>query len=415
MKSLPLSPQRPAWPWAAFAIVALPRAAHAVWEVVPEVGIAMEASDNILVDSTVERSASRTVVELGLTLSNASEKGEFLVSPRIAADAYADSDDEQFETEDQYLILRGSRNWQTGSVGFQSSLAKESVLTAEFASGIPEDPDAPDPIDIDTGRIDFVNEKQRRNFHAGNVGFNLSERSDLRFDLQRYDVEYSLQEGSANRSSFDTTTLSMALDRHPNERDDITARVFVSEYTASFNDNATDSVGMEGAFSRALSQTWTFTVSAGVQRSEFEFVNPGTPARVVSADTDYLLGLRFRKRAERSAWNFDFAHTVDPNGSGFLAVRDEARIYFEQQVRPRLTARIGGVLFRSESVGSISGFDDRDYMRLELDFEWAMRQTLFLMFGADIKQQEFRSDGSNATSNSAFIGIQYRGLSRRNR
>ncbi len=414
MKSLPRPPQRTAWPWAALAIAAVPLASHAVWDTVPELGMAVETSDNILVDSVQERSASRSVFEAGVRFSNISERGQFIVEPSVSADAYTDSDDEQFETENRYLTLIGSRNWQTGSIGFASSMVEESVLSAEFASGIPDDPNAPTQIDIDTGRIDFANEKQRRNIHVGNVNFELSERTDLGFQIQRYDVAYTVQEGSVNRSNFDNTTFSMYLNRHPNERDDVTARVFVSEYTASFNDNATDAVGLEGTFSRDLSETWTFSLSAGVQRSEFEFetVTAGTPRRVVSADTDYLLGLRFRKRAERSTWNFDFTHTVDPNASGFMAVRDEAQIYFEQQVQPRLTARIGGVLFRSESVGSLTGFDDRDYIRFETNFEWAMRRTLFLTFGLDLKRQEFRSDNTNATSNSATVGIQYRGLSR---
>jgi len=379
---------------------------------VPDLSVLVESTDNVLVDSDGEESASRTVLDLGVTLSNFTQRGEVVVEPRLTSDYFAKSQHRDLETEDKYLDLRGNYTWQKLGVGFSTAYSNESTLRAEFASAVPGDPDLEEPVDVDTGRL-ALNETRTYLANRVNVDFLLSQRSSLGLELRQAEVSYSEQSLLRDfRSDFDDTSIAVLLRRQTNQRNQISARLFVSEYSAKANANETDSVGLSGTFTRPFTQTWTFDLSAGVQRSDFRFRLPGTTDFIDNADTNYTFGMGLRKRGQRSLWTISMNRSLDPNSAGHVVVRDQLRAYLQRQLTPRLGGQFGVRWFSYEALDEARSDDDRTYARAELTFEYTLKRTLFLFFGMDGLNQKYEGeDAANATS--LFVGLTYRGLSRR--
>jgi hypothetical protein len=185
----------------------------------------------------------------------------------------------------------------------------------------------------------------------------------------------------------------------------------VESYEADVNQNVTDTVRIEATFTRPVTELWTFSLAAGVLRSDFEFVDDNQ--QLTDSTTDYTMRvLRKRTSAEDE---INLSRNVYPSSSGFSSVRREVVMYFDHALTQRLNARVGIRLNETTSLGDVSQQNDRDYARAEVGFQWALKPVLFLDAGYNYTAQEFTNSllGEKTDSQAIFIGLRYRGLSRR--
>ena len=398
------------------AWLALPASVHAAWETVPEVTLFAESDDNVLLDPVAEQSASRMALDAALRLSNFNERGNVFIEPRFVTDAYSGDDTDEFESDELFFNAGGDYRWRTVGAGFRSRYSDQSVLNSEFVGVAPGDPDldpGDDFVDPDTGRVETFSEDRELFDIRGNLDFQISERNELRIEMRRQSVDYSGSQQSSFRSDFDDSSVALALIRQSDDRNTITARMIVSEFNADSTGNATDSFGLEGIFARTLGPTLRLMITAGVQRNEFSFIQQPSLTRVENADTHSTFGVRLRKRAERANWNVDYSQRVQPNGNGYLVVRDNIRAYGDYQFSPRLTFQFGIRYTTTEPVGTNAQIK-RDYTRAELGVEWALKETMILFAGYNGIDQEF-GPADQAASNSFLVGLTYRGRSRQGR
>jgi hypothetical protein len=398
------------------AVALLPLTVHAAWETVPLLSLRAENDDNLLRDATEQQQASRVVLEGSATLSNFNERGEISVTPRFTSDAYSGGDTSQYESTDLFFDARGRREWRVASGGFRSRYSNQIVLNSEFADTVPGDDIDDDFVDPDTGRLTFFSQDRELFDIQGTLDFRLTEQNVVQFEIDRQDVAYSGVDIFTGRSDFDNTAISAGLRRLVDERNTVSARITVSQFYADRNDNTTDSVAVEGTFTRPLAPTWTLELAAGVQRSEYSFLTlEPNIIRVQNAAATPTFSIGFRKREQITQWNIFVAHRAQPNGNGFLVVRDELRANVVRQLSERLTARFGARLSTTKTLDDVRQRDDRDYNRFEASLEWAVRQTVFMVVGYDRIEQEFTAENAGAAnSNMFYVGIRYQGRSRQN-
>jgi hypothetical protein len=391
-------------------------AANADWEVVPDIEMTLEARDNPRLNEgqlvANDDASSRMLFDGRFAASNVSERGEMFIQPRLRLDAYTDADDDELESDDYFFDMRGRRRWETASAGFFSYFSRESILHSEILEPAPIDPDVEEPVDADTGQLVQLDEHRNRLTLGPYVDVQISERSTLTFDARHIDVDYS---GTPvlGRTDFDDTRFSTGISRKIDDRNRAGAKLFVQDFEADATQNQTDTLGLEGTFSRIISEIWTFTLATGVQRSDITFLN-SVGVFDDEVETNYTLGLGFRKRADRSRLNLDIRRLIDPNSSGFLEQRNEFRMSMRRQMNQRL---IGGFGFRAIDTNAVT--DElpvltRDYARIGLSLEWALSRQWGLRLGYDGIYQKFQDQTRDETSNSVSVGLNYRGLSRTN-
>src|SRR5690606_13296024 len=147
----------------------------------------------------------------------------------------------------------GSYLWQSTEAGFRLDYSSQSVRTAEVLEAVPIDPDLEDPIDTETGELVRLDQDRRQALFSPYVDFGLSERSRMRLELRHIDVSYSGEEVSG-RSDFDDTRFSVAVARELGALSALSVGIATSRFKADRTQNETDSVALEGSYTRTLSQ-----------------------------------------------------------------------------------------------------------------------------------------------------------------
>jgi hypothetical protein len=395
-----------------------PAPARAAWDVVPAAGLSAETEENPLLNPDILRTNMSTATSLvmgaGATIANFNERGFLSVEPSVVVYRYSDSTYSSLDGNDSFFRASGEYRWQTVSAGFNSNYSRERLLSSELVDVDPDgDPDTDDPDTGDTGRLVFIDEHRERFYANPYVRFRVSERNSLQFDVTTYDVAYSGGD-LAFRTGYENTRFSAGIYRNPDERNLVSAVMSVETYQADGTRNTTDTVTIEGAFARPLTELWTLNLAAGVLRSEFEYL-ANTQQVTARATTDYTMRVGMRRRAQRSRMNLDFVRNVYPSASGFSSIRRELRMYYDRTLTQRVTARFGVRLNETKSLGDVNIQDNREYARAEIDFEWALKPVLFLQAGFGYTAQDFTEDliPQKADSNSIYVGMTYRGLSRR--
>lgn len=394
--------------------------AQAAWETVPDLTMYVATNDNLLLGQNNKVSASSVTADLGVEFAKLAERSTLMFSPRIVADAYPDKAAKSYQTVDKFFDAKGTYNWQRVGIGFRTYYSDEIFINSELAPVTPNDPNVDPGQDITdtdpgTGRLTFFDNTRKRLDYYGNLDFRFTERNQFRFDVQRQDISYS-GTPTSDQKNFVNTIGGVSLTRNIDPRNRVTARLTVSEFSSPSNRNTTNTVGLSGSFSRPLTQTWSMFLSAGVQRSDFDYVNT-TLTRIKNADTSPQFSLGFRKRAERTSWNLDFTDSTYASGNGYVGVRKEFRAYVTREFRERLSGTFGTRIARLGDLSNARTQDNRNYRAFGINFDYALKQTLALTFGYEYVDTNFYNDVGTATgpSNTIRVGVSYRGRSRRDR
>lgn len=395
--------------------------AWADWEAVSDVEMGVESNDNPrlgqrgdLLDPNVpdDHTSVRMYTDALVDLRNSGPRGNVYLRPRVRLDTYADEVDDDLQRDDIYLNSRASYDWTRTSAGLRANFARESILSAETPEAGIVDPDdviTDPPIDTETGNLLLLNEHRSTALLAPFASFEISERSDVTLEATYLDVAYSGPQ-LPGRSDFTNTRLALGIGRSIDDRTRAEARLLAGTFEADFVGNQTDIVGVEGTFRRTLSESWSFFLSTGLQRSEFSFVDAIGNARIENASSDFTYALGFRKRAIQSTLNVDIQRLLAPNGVGFLVERNEFRVNYERRMTERLT---GGVAVRYIEVGALEGGGaTRDFSRIDLNLEWAFTQTWSLNTALGAMDQQFGGPRADGDANIFTVGVVYRGLSR---
>jgi hypothetical protein len=396
----------------AFALAAAIRPAAAAWDIVPVVSLTAESDDNVRLDPGDQPTSTRTAVDARLRITDFSEKGEAFIEPRIVADAYADDRDESLENTDLFLRTHARRTLERASFEFNSDYRNQSVLRSEFDDALDDELGIGDlDIETDAGTVGPSDDERERFALAMQGGYELSDRTILGLETQWIDVGYSNPAASA-RSDFDSATLGMSLTRSVDERNDMIARIYGTDYSAARNDNESQSLGVEATFLRPLTETLSFSLQVGVVRTEFSFIDSGTD-RTTGTSNGFTFGFDVEKRTEQTTFTVSAGRSVSPSTLGFLAPRDDIALSVRHRVTPRI--RISGGLRAAEiDVTSGASAVPRDYFRATLEVDWQLNQRWTVLGGYDRVSEQFGSGAAGeAESNAIFAGIRFQGMSRR--
>lgn len=386
--------------------------ANAAWDFVPQVGLLVDSNDNPRLEPTSDANeAARTVIDARATLTNFGERGNIFVEPRVRASSYVDEDDEELDNEDIFIRSYGQYGWQTVTSGFYAEFRERSIQSSEFRSATPEDPDLPPPPDLGTGELTFVNQEQDSTWFAPFLDYELSNRSKLRFELQSMDVSYSGPQ-TRDRGDFTNDRLYAGIVRQVDERTEVSARVFTGNFEGDVSRNTTDSAGVEGRFTRPISEIWSFSFGAGVQRSDFRFFDDND-VLVDNASSNVVADVEFRQRSELRNLNVRLAREIYPSGDGFLSEVTQLSMYVDQQFTQTVSGRFGILYDDISTLDEVRTLNERDYTRVDIEFRWAMARRLSLVAGYQLTAQAFGNQSdSDSDSNAIYFGITYRGLSR---
>ena len=390
--------------------------AQADWEAIPDITVEAEMNDNPALNTTgttdtqLIDEATRLLADAAVRIRNAAPRGEISFEPRVRGDVYAEEEARVLESTDFFLRSNGVQRGQTVRLGYSADIARERIVGVEFLDTLPTDPVADDPSAIATTQVG-INELRTRVGIAPYIEIAMNSRSTVILDGYLVDVDYSSDQ-VAGRTDFLDRALGGEYRRAlGDQRGTFGVRVFASGYEAAINANTTDTRGLELNYSRAMSELWSWEVSAGTQRSDFALNADGR--RVRGTDTTPTFALGVTKRGERSTMRSEVVRRMSPDALGFVAPRDELRVGWTRMMSARVNGRMALRAIDAEGIPTVVG-SDRQYGRLELAVDWALRPTWsFVASYAYAGAESEVTIGDPSESNALTLGIRYHGRSAR--
>jgi hypothetical protein len=383
------------------------REAHGATDIVPQIRITAEANDNprLRTDDTppeLRSSASRLLAEARIGVTKYTERNEGTFEAALRSDVYSKAVDEDLESTDLFLGGAGRWRFERSRLGIDGDVAREKITGTEF---IGDDSD----LDVDGVLLGF-NETRTRATVRPYTEIDFGERSRVRLDLRTMDVSYSDESPLSPRTDFTDWEAGGAYVRALNERADLATRVFGGRYEAADGRNITDTTGIELVLTRDLSDIWALTAGFGIERSDFAYVDA---AGIFFSGTDDngILDLSLRKQTERSVLELELSRRARPDSFGSVVIRNELAASLDRDLSPKVR---GGVVFRAIESDALDVIPDhREYGRLELRLQWAFRPLWSLVAGIEHSYWRNVDLGARANSDSATVGFNYRGRSRR--
>jgi hypothetical protein len=356
--------------------------AAAYWELVPEVstGFLHETNPRFTV---TEQDATGTFIDLKATGAYKTPQADFRLTPRIRKTDYLESN-KDLSDDDFYVDGGSSFRRSRFSIGVNGYFRDVGVRTSEFEAATPIDPDAEYQPSGASGRIGSADDSQTTWSVSPYLTYVLSPRNQLGLNLSTSDTEYSRAD---DRSYYDYTydSGSASLTHTLDAKNALTLRFNASTYTADAQigpfRNASDSYSLNVGYQRTLTPTWNGEIYLGTERSKIRvsglafdpltglpFCPPGG-CSLREDDQNFIGDLSLFRRAEKTNINFGISRFVAPQSNGTEYLSDQARIYVQQNLSPKLTANFALLGSEQTVLGGRERQEGR-YLTFDTSLRW---------------------------------------------
>jgi opacity protein-like surface antigen len=376
-------------------------AGAADWHVDPKITLNARSDDNHRLTDVpgAEVDVFGAELDAQLTLRAEAPRGYFRLIPRVRATFFPDDEDE--ETDNQFLRMDMERRGERSRAGFEANYARLETLGRYFpGAGIDDDDDLgePDPGD-DISRQTDVNRREQLDF-GPRVAFDLTERVALELDAGYQDVSYDEQVAD-EREDYSNVGGSVGLRFRTSPTRSIAIRAGAFSYEPE-DGSSTDAQSLNVEWSNQVSETSQVFVRGGASRVE---------SVDALGDSDWNNGFTggagVRWSFEVTQIFLDANRYMDPNASGRIVERDQVRFELRRQLSPYTTLKFNARGIRDGKTDSNDVFQDREYATAGVGFEWRMTQKFTLGGGYQYRWREYDGDPNDATSNEFFLGVTY--------
>ena len=381
-----------------FALAAS-QASAADWSFDPRLMLSYLYSDNYQLTDIPGGKVDVSGVELDAQLELRAEtpRSRFFLTPRLRSTFFPN--DESYEANDGFLFAL----WRYDAERTMASLRVDYSSMVTFGNYYPTDNVSGDDElgDRDPGIGIGVSERNRQDriLIRPNLTFDLTERQRLGLDLEYLNVTYDTQV-TGDREDFQNGLVALGYSYSLSETSSITARAGVSVFDPA-DDESTQAQGLNIEWRNRISDTAEVYARAGANRVESIRDDGGS-----AWDTGFAGGSGVRWAFQVTDIWLDVMTNLDPNSSGVIVNRSQARMLITRHLSPRTQVTIGGRIIADSGTGdSKDTFVDRTFATANVGFEWRFARTWALVASYEYMQQEYEDSVARAQANSLRLGI----------
>lgn len=377
-------------------------------QTIPTIELQAEQNDNFHLDpggGTTDTSGY--VADGSILFSIATPRGETLLLPRIRYQNFQDEND--LQRVETFFDADSTYRWERATFLLNASYSKRDVYNTETLSGEfdPNDPGSPD--NPESGSTTTGETRQLLQIRP-DYEYRLTERMSLGFEAAYQIANYSSAD-VVTKSDYDYGLVGTYLGWDASERGRFRAGAYASNFETDDATQKADAVGGELGYAFRWSQTDGIELTAFYERNDITEVTPFETLEETTSDVGGSL-IAYRK-LEISAWRVAASRRFVPTGDRGKSTIDEFRLQYDRDLSERLRFK-GAARYESRAgISDVSGSNDRDYARLDLDLKWFMTQTMYIGGGYSYIWQDRASDPTDADNNKFFIYFGYQGLARK--
>ena len=371
--------------------------ANAEWFFAPTLRAGGDFNDNPFQSIGTETpSESGYIAEASARFQYESQTSEFYIDPRVRTRNYGSNS--ELNSDDQFLRMEFNRDTPLTNFRIRTNYNRESVRTAERAD---TDFDIEDPDDIgniDTGRTDLRDRRERLQITPSFL-YRFTDVSAVSARLDYNDVRYD-EAFQGQLTDYADTRLELAYRRSWTPRNTAIIGASFRNYQTDQGNNETDGIGFNLGFDRQISQTTRFRATAGLEDTE-----------VLNADNEveWVANVSLARRLETTNLIVQYRRSIAASGSGRLGARDSVNLNFTRTLSDKISAGIGARVYETRAVGgNLAGFDERAYVQLRSQFTWFLTEAFSIEanYRYTFLDRESLNESSNA--NEITLWFSYR-------
>ncbi|MEO7775095.1 MAG: hypothetical protein ABIT36_12815 [Steroidobacteraceae bacterium] len=388
------------------------QSAQYFWEPSAEVIAEGYTNRDLLPDNSKSSSSSYGITAGGL-LGIATPRSTTSIAPAARYQKYPDRNDAS-DLEGGVEFLSGFRT-QRSRFEVSGSLQRRDVYNAELANPRFSDLNPSDPTAPTTGRIQGVGETRDAFIVRPRYSHAFTERFDLAVQAGYEKYKYSSDVVTALRD-YDYWTAGLYPSWALSRRTSLTGSIYAGRYAITDDSIKTDTTGASIGIKRELAQTFTFEISAVVERTQTDRLLQLSPAGAARfTESDSSVGGRFSlyRKGQVSDARIDISHLVSPTGAGGLYETDMAQLQYDRRLSPRLTLRSAAIYYSTSAVSAFDAAGESDYINAELSLRWNVTPAWYVFGGYRYVSQDDNGANGSVDNHTAFAGLGYKALSRR--
>jgi hypothetical protein len=184
---------------------------------------------------------------------------------------------------------------------------------------------------------------------------------------------------------------------------------FGSTYRAGNIDSTANSGGAELDFAHNWTPILRTTLALTYQYTK---TDQRTPVVYKNSDNAIGFSLETTYQLQTDQLRATLDRSLLPSSSGGLYETDEARVQYIHHFSELVVGNGAAVYLRTRDIGSSTPVDNRDYAAADVSLEWRFTQTVYIEGGYSFAWQKYLGVSGNATNNSFYVHLGYRGLPR---
>jgi hypothetical protein len=371
-------------------------AGAADWSVDPLVTLNADYDDNNRLTSVPQQEVEvfGALLDAEVTFSAATPRTNFRLVPRVRATFYPDESDEQ--TDSEFLFADYQFRGERYDGEFDVQLSRRETLGRYLPDDFDDDGGIPGDGD-DLGNTPEPNVQDRIAVTPG-INFELTERTRLELGAGYLDVAFDEQVEN-DREDYNSVSGDVGLRYLLSTTKSIALRALARQYEPD-DGAATDSQALELEWVNRVSETSRAYVRAGSNRVE-EIDEFGES----DWNTGFTGGAGVSWAFEVTDLFLDFERGLDPNSSGRLVERDEARFRLNRRLSPVTTLLLAARAVRDGKTNAQDVFQEREYLAASVGFEWRMTRKFTLGGGYEYVWRSIEDQPEDAQSNRLYFGV----------
>ena len=383
----------------AVLVASVSPATAAEWSFDPRLAAAYLYNDNNRLTDVPGAEIDVSGAELNAEIAIRAEtpRSLFQLTPRLRSTFFPD--DEQEEADDRFVKML-ARHATERAVALLDVNYSSVVTLGDYypGSAVKNDDTLGDP-DRGVSVGQSGRNRQDRLVFTPQFSFDVTERQRLELDIEYLDVTYD-EQVQGDREDFQDLAFAVGYRFALSE----TASVAVRGGFATFDPadaDSTDAQGLNVEWRNEISDTAEAYVRVGANRVETIANNGGS-----NWDTGFAGGAGMRWAFEVTDIWLDAESYLDPNSTGVIVNRNQARAQLSRRLGPLTRVMLGARVISDTGTGDAQdSFTDRVYAAGNLGIEWRIARKWTLVGSYDYSWREYDNAVTDAASNSFRIGV----------
>jgi len=376
-------------------ILCISEARASLWLTEPSINTSVQYNDNQLLSTRSDDESSETPQQIETSkvilsplfkLSYRAPRTELISSARLRASRY---NKQIFDSDDWYGDVLLRKKSELSQVELAVNYAYDSTLVSEIE---------------DTGLIQ--DNKRRRRFSISpswqhQINFNNLISVTYSFE----DVSYREGE-SSGLFAYDNQAVSTHLLHQLDAKASTGMVLYASRFNSPSRGSEFKNIGIQGSYEYKLTEIMKLGLGAGVRQTDSRLnVISG---KIENSNIGNTFSALLTQSWQRTSFEVSLQRSIEPSGSGYAVLRDQANVTLKQQLTEKWVASFFLRGFRNKSLrDEITGID-RNYISLDSRLSWRWNRNITLSALYRYRQQKYDVRVDTARGNSVEASLTYR-------